>query len=114
MRVRAKTTLSEYTVVEGEGLTQSEIGRLTAEPLVAAGIYEIIEGDQMKLRAKNGNVFEAHDDAAHELLKREDKDYEKTDEPLTSESSKAVKPMGTDDFVAAPKAKVPAKGRKSK
>lgn len=67
----------------------------------------------MKIKAKaNGNVIEAHEDAAKELIAAGI--YEETNEPLSSEASTAVKPMGTDDFVQPAKAKVPAKGHRSK
>ena len=66
----------------------------------------------MRIKAKaNGNVIEAHEDAAKELIAAGI--YEATDEPLSSET--AVKPMTTDDFPKE-KAEVPAgqtKRRKS-
>ena len=62
----------------------------------------------MRIRAKaNGNVIEAHDDAAKELIAAGI--YEATDEPLSSET--AVKPMTTEDF---PKEKAGASAGQAK
>lgn len=64
----------------------------------------------MKIKAKaNGNIIEAHDDAAKELIAAGI--YEPVEDK--EEKRSPVAPMGTETFPAPPKAKAP-KGRKAK